>query len=404
MFGAKKPEVSQSSPVRGALNGEAECSAPTPPPQERPTQLQERPTQGRGQGPKPQEQALKSQEVKFSVDTSRGFSKWLASQNVSLALTTYQVGKIIFFGTDENGALWTFNRNIGRCLGLSADASGFWVSSDTQLYRFTNAIRPGERGPGGADAFFTPRMSFFTGDLDIHDVGLARSGQPIFVNTLFNCLARPSATHSFAPVWKPPFISRFAAEDRCHLNGLAMRDGQPAFVTAVSTSDVYDGWRGHRRDGGVLIDVASGAVVCSGLSMPHSPRWHNGRVWLHNSGAGEFGSVNLSSGRFEPLAFCPGYLRGLDFIGDVAVACLSLPRGNKTFSGLALEDRLAADKIEARCGLYFIDLKTGDIVHSVILGGLVTELYDVSVLRGVRQPAALGPSSEEMRRTLSIET
>ncbi len=342
-------------------------------------------------------------EVKFSVDTSRGFSKWLAGQNASLVLTTYQVGKIIFFGTDKAGEFWTFNRNVGRCLGLATDAAGFWVSSDTQLYRFSNVLKPGERGPGDTDGFYTPRLSYFTGDLDIHDVGIDPSGQPVFANTLFNCLARPSPTHSFTPVWKPQFISRLAAEDRCHLNGLAMKDGQPAYVTAVSTTDVYDGWRGHRRSGGVVIDVASGDIVCSGLSMPHSPRWHNGRLWVHNSGTGEFGSVNLTTRTFEPLTFCPGYLRGLSFLGDVAVVGLSLPRGNKTFSGLALEERLAEKQIAPRAGLYFIDLKTGDTLHSVILGGLVTELYDVAVLKGVRQPAALGPSSEEVRRTLSVD-
>lgn len=341
-------------------------------------------------------------EVRFSADTSRGFAGWLAAQNVSLALTTYQVGKILFFGTDEEGGLWTFNRNVGRCLGLAADPGGLWVTSDTQLHRFTNVLRPGETGPGRTDAFYTPRFSYVTGDLDIHDVALDGAGQPIFVNTLFNCLARPSLTHSFTPVWKPAFISRLAAEDRCHLNGLAMRDGAPAYVTAISTSDVYDGWREHRRDGGVVIDVASGAIICQGLSMPHSPRWHQGRLWLHDSGTGQFGCVNMTSGAFEPLAFCPGYLRGLDFIGDVAVVAMSQPRGNRTFSGLALEERLAAKRISPRTAIYFIDLRSGDTLHSITIGGIVTELYDVAVLRGVRKPSALGPGTEEVKRVLSV--
>lgn len=350
-----------------------------------------------------QDASQSAPDVKFSVDLSRGFSKWLAGKNASLVLTTYQVGKVIFFGTDKAGEFWTFNRNVGRCLGLATDATGFWVSSDTQLYRFTNLLKPGETGPGDTDAFYTPRFSYFTGDLDIHDVAIDSDGQPVFANTLFNCLAKPSPTHSFRPVWKPQFISRLAAEDRCHLNGLAMKDGKPAYVTAVSTSDVYDGWRDHRRGGGVVIEVSSGEIVCTGLSMPHSPRWHNGRLWLHNSGTGEFGSVNFATRTFEPLAFCPGYLRGLAFIDDVAVVGLSLPRGNKTFSGLPLDERLSEKKVSPRAGLYFIDLKSGDTIHSVTLGGLVTELYDVAVLKGIRQPAGLGPTSEDVRRTLSID-
>ena len=83
----------------------------------------------------------------------------------------------------------------------------------------------------------------------------------MFVNTLFSCLATLSETHSFAPLWQPPFVSRLAAEDRCHLNGLAMRDGEPRYVTAVAATDVADGWREQRRDGGVVIDVATGEIV-----------------------------------------------------------------------------------------------------------------------------------------------
>lgn len=348
------------------------------------------------------QQNISASEVKFSADISRGFAPWLKDKNASLVISTYQVGKLIFFGLDKEDKLWVHNRNIGRCLGLASDDSGFWVSSDTQLYRFANIMGDGQNGRSGEDACYAPRMSYFTGDLDVHDVGIDKNNQPIFANTLFNCLARPSLTHSFTPIWKPSFISRLALEDRCHLNGLAMKDGLPAYVTAIGETDTFDGWRDHRNDGGVVIDVSSGEIICSGLSMPHSPRCYNGKLWLHNSGTGEFGTVNLESGKFEPLSFCPGYLRGLDFIDGYAVVGLSLPRDNKTFSGLALDNALANRKIQARCGLYFIDLESGDIVHSIIFGGLVSELYDVAILKGVRQPSAISPLSDDIKRTIAI--
>lgn len=243
-------------------------------------------------------------------------------------------------------------------------------------------------------------MSYSTGDLDAHDLAAIDSGPPIFVNTLFNCLAQASPTHSFVPLWQPAFISRLAAEDRCHLNGLAMREGKPVFVTAVSDTDTYDSWRDHRGDGGIVIDVVSGEVVCRGLSMPHSPRWHMGKLWLHNSGSGEFGFVDLPAGKFMPVAFCPGYLRGLSFAGNFAVMGLSRPRENKTFAGLELDDRLKERRIVPRCGIYFVDLSTGSIVHSLTIEGVVSELYDVSVIPDALQPAALRPSSPELKRTI----
>ena len=111
-----------------------------------------------------------------------------------------------------------------------------------------------------------------TGDLDVHDLALDREGKIIFVNTLFSCLATVSPQHSFIPLWQPAFISKLAAEDRCHLNGLAMENGHPRYVTAVGQTDVADGWRDRRKDGGCIIDVNSKEVIVSDLSMPHSPR------------------------------------------------------------------------------------------------------------------------------------
>lgn len=345
----------------------------------------------------------------FSVHLSRGLEEWLAGQHASLAVTTYQVGKLLMFGLDGDGRFWSYNRNVGRCLGIGVgcDAAGrardLWVSSDVQLYRMTDLLEAGQTGPKGADALFAPRSSHFTGDLDIHDLALDRDGAPVFVNTLFNCLARTDPDHSFQPIWKPPFISRLLPEDRCHLNGLAMRDGVPAFVTSVSRSDTFDGWRDGRRDQGVVIDVASSEVVCAGLSMPHSPRWHQGQLYIHNSGTGEFGRVDLATGAFDPILFCPGYLRGLAFLGNVAVVGMSLPRDNKTFSGLALDAALDDRQMRPRAGLYFIDLVTGSVMHAITFEGMVTELYDVAVLPGIRQPAALGPQSIETRRTLKVD-
>jgi uncharacterized protein (TIGR03032 family) len=245
-------------------------------------------------------------------------------------------------------------------------------------------------------------ISYITGDLDGHDLAVTDTQQVVFVNTLFSCLATTSDRHSFIPLWQPSFISKLAAEDRCHLNGLAMRDGQPKYVTAVSTSDVADGWREKRRDGGCAIDVESNEVIVTGLSMPHSPRWYKDKLWLLNSGTGEFGYVDSLRGAFEPVTFCPGYLRGLAFWGDFAVVGLSKPRHKKTFSGLALNEHLLAKNVAPRCGLFVIDLRTGDIVHWLSIEGIVEELYDVAVLAGARCPMAIGLKSDEIRRVITI--
>lgn len=337
----------------------------------------------------------------LEITGSRQFLAWLVEQRLSLAFTTYQAGKLFLVGANAGERLSVFERTFNRCMGLAAQGSTLWMSTLYQLWRFENALESGQAHQG-YDALYVPRLAYTTGDLDIHDIGIERDGTPMFVNTLFSCLARPSVTASFVPVWQPGFVSRLAAEDRCHLNGLAMQDGVPRYVTAVSRADIADGWRERRVDGGVVLDVASGEVVCGGLSMPHSPRLHQGRLWVLNSGAGEFGYVDLATGRFESVCFLPGYLRGLTLVGDFALVGLSTCRENRTFSGLPLDAALAKRDAEPRCAIAVVDLRSGDAVHWLRIEGVVKELYDVVALPGVLRPMALGFKSDEIRRHLVV--
>ena len=339
---------------------------------------------------------------RFALTASRQFTAWLAEQRVSLAFTTYQSGKLFFLGLDPaTGRLSVFERTFNRCMGLWASPESLYVSSLFQLWRFENAVAPGQ-AHGGYDRLYVPQLGYTTGDLDVHDIAVDGGGRVVFVNTLFSCLATVSDTHSFTPLWRPGFVSRLAAEDRCHLNGLAMDGGRPRFVTAVGRCDVADSWRDRRRDGGCVVDVASGEIAVAGLSMPHSPRFHGDKLWLLDSGSGFLGVVDAAAGRFEPLTFCPGYARGLAFVGGFAVVGLSRPRENATFAGLALDDNLAARDAEARCGLLVVDLASGDIAHWVRITGVVEELYDVAVLEGVTRPMALGFQSDEICRMLMV--
>lgn len=339
----------------------------------------------------------------FSVTTSRGFTSWLAEVGGSLAFTTYQGGKIFFLGLKSEGILSVFERSFPRCMGLavSEDARTVLLATQVQLYRFDNILLEGEvQSP--YDAVYAPHQTWITGDVDIHDVGIDKDGKAVFANTLFNCLATTSEGHSFRSLWQPPFITRLAAEDRCHLNGIAMENGTARYVTCVSRTDVSDGWRDRRVNGGVVVDVTSDEIVATGLSMPHSPRMREGKLWLLNSGTGELGWINLSSGAFTAVAFCPGYARGLTFVGKYAIVGLSRARENRTFAGLPLAAALRSRDADARCGLLVIDLATGDTVDWVRIEGVIDELYDVALLPGIRCPSAIGLKGSEIRRVLSI--
>lgn len=325
----------------------------------------------------------------FEMEASRNFRAWLAETRCSLAFTTYQGGALFLIGLKPDGTLSRSTHRFSRCMGLYADGDKIWVSSLHQVWRFSNHVSDLAREQG-YDRIYRPRVSHVTGDLDIHEMAENAAGQLVFVNTLHSCLATLSVERSFQPVWRPGFISRLAAEDRCHLNGLAMRDGTPYAVSAIAQSDVASGWRDHRRDGGIVIEVATQGLLAQGLSMPHSPRWAFGRLWVLNSGNGGFGYIDPASQRFHEVAFCPGYARGMAIFGKYAVIALSRPRENATFGGLPLADRLAHHRIEARCGLMIVDLESGSALEWMRIRGAIGELFDVAVLAGVRQPVILG--------------
>lgn len=229
--------------------------------------------------------AAEDAEPKLAISASRQFNAWLAEQELSIGFTTYQAGKVFLIGLRDAERLSVEERTLSRCMGMTATDNSLWITSLYQIWRFENVVPEG-KVHDTYDRVFVPKVSYVTGDCDVHDLGVDADGNLIFVNTLFGCLATVSETHSFKPLWRPSFISQLAAEDRCHLNGLAMVDGKAKYVTAVSQSDVADGWRDRRKDGVVVIDVDSNEIVVEGLSMPHSPRFYDGKLWLLDSGTG----------------------------------------------------------------------------------------------------------------------
>ena len=352
-----------------------------------------------------QDEAKEAQppENAFNLVPSRTFVPWLKTVGGSIAFTNYQVGKLVMVGINpETGRLSVYERSFPRCMGFGVDRSEgrttLWMSSLYQLWRMENFLDAGKKTPDGFDAVFVPVEGRTTGDIDIHDIHPQEASHaPLFVATRFNCLATLDYRNSFKPVWTPPFIDRIAAEDRCHLNGLAMKDGKPAYVTCVSQTNSGGAWREHRHDGGIVMDVDSGEVVTSGLSMPHSPRLYNGQLYVLQAGTGEFGRIDVESGKFEPMCFLPGFVRGVSFAGEHAIIGVSRPRREKTFEGLALDQRLEEAGRSPVSMIAVVNLSTGDVEHTLEIEGVIQELYDVAFLPGITRPKLLGFRTPEIR-------
>jgi uncharacterized protein (TIGR03032 family) len=322
-----------------------------------------------------------------SVHTDN-FPAILRELGVSVLVTTYQAGKLVMLRPDGD-RLNTHFRAFSKPMGLALDGDRLAIGTGVEIWEYHNAPAVARRlEPAGThDACFLPRSSVCTGDVQIHEMAWADSGDDDpelwFVNTRFSCLCTRSTTHSFVPRWKPPFVSALAPEDRCHLNGLCVADGRPAFVTALGATDTRGGWRADKKAGGVLLDVASGEVVTRGLSMPHSPRWHDGRLWVLDSGSGGLGCVDPATGRYEAAAELPGFTRGLDFVGPLAFIGLSQVRESAVFSGIAVAERPLEERC---CGVWVVDTRTGETVAFVKFEDAVQEIFAVQVLPGVQRP------------------
>jgi uncharacterized protein (TIGR03032 family) len=267
------------------------------------------------------------------------------------------------------------------------------------VWEFRNQPEVGRKlEPAGKhDACFLPRATHFTGDIRIHEIAWA-SNELWIVNTRFSCLCTLDRDSSFVPRWRPPFVSGLSPDDRCHLNGLAVVDGHPKYVTCLGATDTAGGWRANKASGGLLLDVPSGEVVSRGLSMPHSPRWYDGKLWLLESGDGSLAIVDPQTGKWEAVAQLPGFTRGLDFLGPYAFIGLSQVRETAVFSGIPITER----QQERICGVWVVDVRSGQTVAFLRFEEAVQEIFAVVVLPGIRYPEIASEDADVLASSFEL--
>ncbi|MBP6787976.1 MAG: TIGR03032 family protein [Candidatus Promineofilum sp.] len=331
-----------------------------------------------------------------SVYTS-SLGEILKQTGISLAVSTYQAGKVILVRYDpDTETVNTHFRTFAKPMGIAADAARLAIGGTNTVWYYRNMpavarkLEPAEKH----DAAYLPRRVHVTGDIDIHEMAWAADGDLWLVNTRFGCLCTLDADHSFHPRWRPPHLSALAPEDRCHLNGLAMLDGRPQFVTLLGETDTPGGWRENKANGGLLMEVPTNRILLRGLSMPHSPRWYNHRLWFLESGQGTLALAEARRGTWQTVAELPGFSRGLDFYGPLAFIGLSQVRESATFSGIPLVERLT----ERTCGVWVVDIRDGRTLGFLRFEEGVQEIFAVQVLPA-RFPEMLEWGDERLKHS-----
>ncbi|AVP96663.1 TIGR03032 family protein [Ahniella affigens] len=336
-------------------------------------------------------------EQAFGSVYTRGMAEILASIRSSVAVTTYQSGRVILLRSEGQG-INTHFKSFPSPMGVAAQGDRLAIATARGLWEYHNQRGVAQALPpvGRHDACFVPRNQFLTGDIRVHEIAYTDQGLCV-VNTRFSCLSGLDGVHSFVPRWQPKFITKLEATDRCHLNGLTVIDGKLRFVSCLAQTDTPGGWREHKADGGVIIDVASHECVATGLSMPHSPRWYQDRLWVLESGLGTLSQIDLATGRAHPFAELPGFVRGLAFVGPYALIGLSQIREG-VFGGLPVMERIK----ERLSGVWVVDLGTARIAGFLRFEGQVQEIFDVALLPGLLFPELLEPEDERLQSSFVV--
>lgn len=341
--------------------------------------------------------------VAFHYTQTDSFVPLLHQLGASLLVSTYQANKLLAVRASGPG-LSTLVRTFDKPMGLAVDARRLAIGTRNQIWFLRNApdIAPRVEPAGTHDACFVPRSSQVTGDIGVHEIAWS-ADELWMVSTRFSSLCTLSPDYSFVPRWRPPFVTALAAEDRCHLNGLAMAADEhgksvPRYVTALGTTDVRDGWRADKPHGGCIIDIPSGEFITRGLSMPHSPRWDNEKLWVLESGTGGVVLVDRANGRRETIAQLPGFTRGWALAGPYAFVGLSKIRKTSAMDGVPIAER----RDELKCGIAVLDLRSGQTIAFLEFQTAVEEIFDVQLLPALRFPEVIGFQQETLNNTFIV--
>lgn len=325
----------------------------------------------------------------FSCQFSPQLPELLLKLNCTLAISTYQAGKLVFISAKDENELVQLPRNFPKPMGIAEDIENdrLALACKDEIVLFSNSgelARHYPKSPAKYDALYLPRVTYHTGPLDIHDLRFGSENKLYAVNTLFSSIVEIDAFYNFRPYWLPPQIDKLVSEDRCHLNGMAVENGRPKYASAFNQGNTAGSWRENITRTGVIYDVETNQVVADGLAMPHSPRLFNGELYVLLSATGELVKINRKKGGYDVVTKLNGFVRGMALHQDYLFVALSkLRKSSSTFGKLPFAEKAK------EAGIAAIHLPTGSIAGKVTYQTSVDEIYDVHILANKRRPNIL---------------
>ena len=337
-------------------------------------------------------------ENKYQINYSKTLIEFLSSEKISVALSTYQAGKVILISS-RDGILNQLPISFKKPMGIAIQGSKLAVAciDEIQLYSKEEQNRVSKKNElNEFDSIYLHRATYHTGVLDLHDLEFGE-GLIWGVNTLFSCLAVYDINYSFRPKWKPPFISSLVPEDNCHLNGMAMQNHLPKYVTSLSNDDTKHGWRKNKLKTGLLMEVPSGEIILDGLSMPHSPRLYLDNLYVLESGNGNLLKVSPNEKKSEVIFNFKCFVRGLSFYKNYALIGKSKIREtSKDFDDLDVKVN------STHAGFIFFDMNKKEVIGEINYETDIEEIFDVQILENTENPVIISSQLDKINDIITF--
>jgi uncharacterized protein (TIGR03032 family) len=335
----------------------------------------------------------------FACAYSPQIPELLMKLNISLAITTYQAGKLVLISPNDENSLVSLPRTFDKPMGLDVQGDNMVIASKDQVLILENSRDLAEHYPNKPntyDSLWAPRATYYTGHVDMHDVKFGKDGIWA-INTSFSCLCLINGQYNFTPKWQPKFITDLVSEDRCHLNGLVLKDGYPRYVTALGTGNTPQSWRDSIVDGGVLIDLQTDEIIFDKLAMPHSPMLYKDELYVLLSASGQLAKLDLKTKTVEVIKELDGFCRGMDIVDDYAFIAMSkLRKNSSTFAKLPFAEKAT------KAGIKIIHLPTKALVGELTYEASVDEIYELKILKNMIRPNVLNTINPIHKYSLAI--
>ncbi|HLP14204.1 MAG TPA: TIGR03032 family protein [Flavobacteriales bacterium] len=335
----------------------------------------------------------------FSCQFTPQVPELLLKLNCTLALSTYQAGKVILLSAANEHQLNVLPRTFNKAMGIAVDGNRMAIATRDEIIKLVNVPELGTHypnQPGKYTSLFVPRATYYTGNVDMHDLEFGVDGLWA-INTSFSCLCLINDDYSFIPKWTPPFITELVSQDRCHLNGLTLVNGKPKYVTALGQGNTTQSWRGNIEKGGILMDVETNEIILKDLPMPHSPRLYKGELYMALSASGDVIRVDVKNKSYEVIRNLEGFVRGIAIVDDYMFVGMSkLRKNSSTFAKLPFAEKAS------EAGIKILHIPTKAYVGSIKFKSSVDEIYDLQLIAGDTKVGILNTINEIHKYSLSI--